>query len=178
MEAAPWFEGFRIRGPVAREFVTVCDMKAIDANFNTSRWSPEIEVGRGRRAAHGIGAQAGRGRCRKARHRGCGLLQHPPRKPVAFFELIGFRDAIEMRAILSPCVGFLIPYAPSSPLVRMHVMRKLPVVPICRTPLPLRCRANQNDHSPVPQPQEGRIAIVTDVGCGMRWTRDVTRRMT
>ena len=23
----------------------------------------------------------------------------------------------------------------------------------------------------VPRPQEGRIAIVTDVGCGMRWTR-------
>jgi hypothetical protein len=67
MEAAPWFEGFRIRGPVAREFVTVCDMKAIDANFNTSRWSPEIEVGKGRRAAHGIAAQASRGRGRKAR---------------------------------------------------------------------------------------------------------------
>ena len=27
----------------------------------------------------------------------------------------------------------------------MHVMRKLPVVPICRTSLALRCRANQND---------------------------------
>jgi hypothetical protein len=24
--------------------------------------------------------------------------------------------------------------------------------------------------SPIPRPQEGRIAIVTDVGCGMRWT--------
>jgi hypothetical protein len=24
---------------------------------------------------------------------------------------------------------------------------------------------------PIPRPQEGRIAIVTDVGCGMRWTR-------
>jgi hypothetical protein len=23
----------------------------------------------------------------------------------------------------------------------------------------------------IPRPQEGRIAIVTDVGCGMRWTR-------
>ena len=23
----------------------------------------------------------------------------------------------------------------------------------------------------IPHPQEGRIAIVTDVGCGMRWTR-------
>jgi hypothetical protein len=24
---------------------------------------------------------------------------------------------------------------------------------------------------PIPRPQEGRFAIVTDVGCGMRWTR-------
>ena len=28
---------------------------------------------------------------------------------------------------------------------------------------------------PVPQPPEGRIAIVTDVGCGMRWTRLLRR---
>jgi len=27
-------------------------------------------------------------------------------------------------------------------------------------------------------PQEGRLAIVTDVGCGMRWTRHVRRRLT
>jgi hypothetical protein len=29
--------------------------------------------------------------------------------------------------------------------LRMCVMRQLPVVPICRTSRPLRCRANQND---------------------------------
>ena len=28
--------------------------------------------------------------------------------------------------------------------LRIHVMRQLPVVPICRTSRPLRCRANQN----------------------------------
>ena len=31
--------------------------------------------------------------------------------------------------------------------------------------------------SPIPPPQEGRIAIVTDVGSGMRWTRRFTRRV-
>ena len=30
----------------------------------------------------------------------------------------------------------------------------------------------------IPPSQEGRFAIVTDVGCGMRWTRHVKRRMT
>src|ERR1700722_4943863 len=30
----------------------------------------------------------------------------------------------------------------------------------------------------IPHPSEGRFAIVTDVGRGMRWTRRVTRRMT
>jgi hypothetical protein len=30
----------------------------------------------------------------------------------------------------------------------------------------------------VPAHTEGRFAIVTDVGCGMRWTRHVKRRMT
>src|SRR5215470_9066339 len=40
----------------------------------------------------------------------------------------------------------------------------------------LPCRANQNDHPRVPHPYEGRFAIVTDVGCGMRWTRRVVGR--
>jgi hypothetical protein len=52
----------------------------------------------------------------------------------------------------------------------MRLMRKLPVVPICRMTWPLRCRANQNEHPRIPPQQEGRIAIVTDVECGMRWT--------
>jgi hypothetical protein len=30
---------------------------------------------------------------------------------------------------------------------------------------------NQPQHRRVPLPQEGRFAIVTDVGSGMRWTR-------
>jgi hypothetical protein len=42
----------------------------------------------------------------------------------------------------------------------------------------LPCRANQNDDPRVPHPHEGRFAIVTDVGSGMRWTRCVTRRVT
>src|SRR5882757_8250851 len=47
----------------------------------------------------------------------------------------------------------------------------LPVVPICRTSPALRCRANQNDALAHPAPEkEGRLAIVTDVGSGMRWT--------
>jgi hypothetical protein len=36
---------------------------------------------------------------------------------------------------------------------------------------------NQTYNSRHPAPPEGRIAIVTDVGCGMRWTRGRTRRM-
>jgi hypothetical protein len=42
----------------------------------------------------------------------------------------------------------------------------------------LPCRANQNDHPRVPHPHEGRFAIVTDVGSGMRWPRCIIRRMT
>jgi hypothetical protein len=30
---------------------------------------------------------------------------------------------------------------------------------------------NSNRANPVPRPPEGRFAIVTNVGCGMRWTR-------
>jgi hypothetical protein len=33
-------------------------------------------------------------------------------------------------------------------------------------------------HPSPSRPHKGRIAIVTDVGCGMRWTRHVKRRMT
>jgi len=47
-----------------------------------------------------------------------------------------------------------------------------------RAHFPLRRRANQNDHPRVPPPPEGRIAIVTDVGSGMRWTQRVAGRAT
>jgi hypothetical protein len=50
-------------------------------------------------------------------------------------------------------------------------MRKLPVVLICRKPLVLPKTPNQPHIRSVLSPQEGRFAIVTDVGCGMRWTR-------
>ena len=53
---------------------------------------------------------------------------------------------------------------------RICVMRKLPVVPLCRRPAVLLETPNQKHLSRVPPPQEGRIAIVTDVGSGMRWT--------
>jgi hypothetical protein len=35
----------------------------------------------------------------------------------------------------------------------------------------LTARANQQYCNPVPPPLEGRFAIVTDVGGGMRWTQ-------
>jgi hypothetical protein len=50
---------------------------------------------------------------------------------------------------------------------RMHVMRKLPVVPICRTSWPLRCRANQNEHPRVPPPIRGALRDRHE-----RWKRD------
>ncbi len=53
---------------------------------------------------------------------------------------------------------------------RMRVMRKLPVVPLCRRPSVLLETPNQQHLSGVPFPQEGRFAVVTDVGSGMRWT--------
>ena len=52
----------------------------------------------------------------------------------------------------------------------MSVMRKLPVVPICRRPSGLPKWPNQPHIAPVPCPREGRFAIVTSVGRGMRWT--------
>jgi hypothetical protein len=51
--------------------------------------------------------------------------------------------------------------------VRMHVMRKLPVVPICRTLWPLRCRANQNEHPRIPPPIRGALRDRHE-----RWKRD------
>ena len=45
----------------------------------------------------------------------------------------------------------------------MRVMRKLPVVPLCRRLAVLLETPNQQHLSCVPFPQEGRIAIVTDV---------------
>ena len=51
---------------------------------------------------------------------------------------------------------------------RMPAMRVLPVVLICRRPHCLRRRANQWPSFGHPAPLEGRIAIVTDVGCGKR----------
>ena len=58
--------------------------------------------------------------------------------------------------------------------MRIPVMRKLPVVHISS------CAVGQITTMlpPVPHPYEGRFAIVTDVGSGMRWTRRVVRRTT
>ena len=53
---------------------------------------------------------------------------------------------------------------------RMRAMRKLPVVPLCRRPAVLLETPNQHHLRRVPFPQEGRFAVVTDVGSGMRWT--------
>src|SRR5271154_4757678 len=52
----------------------------------------------------------------------------------------------------------------------MAAMRKLPVVLICRNPTAFPLPPNQRQIRRVLHPQEGRIAIVTNVGCGMRWT--------
>src|SRR5262245_31270132 len=46
-------------------------------------------------------------------------------------------------------------------------MRKLPVVPICRTTWPLRCRANQNEHPRVPPSIRGTLRDRHE-----RWKRD------
>ena len=53
----------------------------------------------------------------------------------------------------------------------MGVMRKLPVVPICRNPSVLPLPPNQPQISRCPVLTKGRFAIVTNVGSGMRWTR-------
>ena len=51
-------------------------------------------------------------------------------------------------------------------------MRKLPVVLICRRAVALPKTPNQRFAPAYPAPgHKGRFAIVTDVGCGMRWTR-------
>jgi hypothetical protein len=57
-------------------------------------------------------------------------------------------------------------------------MRKLPVVLTCRGRRALPRRANQLQISGRPAPdQEGRFAIVTNVGRGMRWTYWVAARI-
>src|SRR5580692_4103251 len=54
----------------------------------------------------------------------------------------------------------------------MHAMRKLPVVPICRTYRRLRRRANHNDPLAHPASMKRDVrAVVTTRGAGMRWTR-------
>jgi hypothetical protein len=61
----------------------------------------------------------------------------------------------------------------------MHAMHKLPVVPVCRGLWPCLVGQITTMLSPVSCPQEGRLAIVTDVGHGMRWPdiagRDLVR---
>src|SRR5437016_6105350 len=53
----------------------------------------------------------------------------------------------------------------------MGAMRKLPVVLLCRRLQHLPRRANQWLPSARPAlDKEGRFAVVTNVGCGMRWT--------
>jgi hypothetical protein len=59
----------------------------------------------------------------------------------------------------------------SSYRASMPAMRELPVVPICRTLARLSDSPETLHGSRVPPREEGRIAIVTNVGCGMRWTR-------
>src|ERR1700722_6336575 len=46
----------------------------------------------------------------------------------------------------------------------------LPVVPTCRRPFACDVGQITSILSRIPRPHEGRFAIVTDVGCGMRWT--------
>src|SRR5207302_8980151 len=54
---------------------------------------------------------------------------------------------------------------------RICAMRKLPVVLLCRRLPRLPRRANQWLPSARPAlDKEGRFAVVTNVGCGMRWT--------
>jgi hypothetical protein len=50
-------------------------------------------------------------------------------------------------------------------------MSKLPVVLICRRQHALRHTPDTSHIDAVPPPHEGRFAIVTNVGSGMRWTR-------
>ena len=72
-------------------------------------------------------------------------------------------------------------------LSRVPVMMRLPDGQITTSPSkPLSSPQNENISlfqkcksgvgKAVSCPQEGRIAIVTDVGCGMRWTRRCARR--
>ena len=55
---------------------------------------------------------------------------------------------------------------------RMHAMRQLPVVPICRMCSRLLRRANHNDPLAHPASMKRDVrAVVTTRGAGMRWTR-------
>jgi hypothetical protein len=58
----------------------------------------------------------------------------------------------------------------------MRVMRKLPVVPICRRSAGLLKTRIIAMIRIVPCRREGRYAIVTSVGYGMRWTQRRVRR--
>jgi hypothetical protein len=53
-----------------------------------------------------------------------------------------------------------------------------PVQPPGEKYFAFRFGRNSNRASAVPPSPEGRFAIVTNVGCGMRWTRSRQRRMT
>jgi hypothetical protein len=59
----------------------------------------------------------------------------------------------------------------------MRTMRKLPVVPVCRSVWPCPVGQITTMLSPVSCPQEGRLAIVTDVGHGMRWPHIAGRNL-
>src|ERR1700761_1652296 len=53
-----------------------------------------------------------------------------------------------------------------------------PAEPPCEKYFAFRFGRNSSRGIAVPASPEGRFAIVTDVGCGMRWTRSRQRRMT
>src|SRR6266576_3652530 len=57
----------------------------------------------------------------------------------------------------------------------IYAMRELPVVPTCRIPTGIALNPKSDRSSAQPVPQEGRFPIVTDVGSGMRWTRELRK---
>ena len=54
---------------------------------------------------------------------------------------------------------------------RPNAAGDLPVVPKCRRPFACVVGQINSTNLAIPRSQEGRIAIVTDVGRGMRWPR-------
>jgi hypothetical protein len=109
--------------------------------------------------------------------RGIGI-PHPPRarerelnpsvQAIALARTGEFPQALQLDSICP------VPFEKVSALLgksRMSAMRKLPVVLFCRRQHTLRRSPDTPHIAVVPRPQEGRFAIVTDVGCGMRWTR-------